>query len=174
MREYPDSLLVQIEIDDYSNYGELIQKIDIISCKEKTAYFQLENDSIFKNLVALHNCSTDNSIVDYSLRNIIGINNDSIIVNRNIKTKFDKIDSILKLHYLNYGKDWDYSANPEKAAIMFYADSITDIKKIKKKFNRITESYLKFVPLEKDSIKLKIIFQDYPMELWPIPPLPKK
>ena len=172
--DFPDSLIVSINVEKYNKYEKLIEEIDSISCTEKIPFVEIETDSTIFNLLAYHICSEEHLIADYKTRNIIGLNNDSILINKDLEFSIDSLDTILKKQYLNYGKDENFSVSPEKAVLFFYSDLDTDNRIIKERILKIINGYLNIRSKETDSIKLKIAFEFYPLRFLDAPPLPEK
>ncbi|MGM0934191.1 MAG: hypothetical protein ACQEWD_12175 [Bacteroidota bacterium] len=167
------SKLVFHRLESFDNYQSLFKAIDSVTCADKKPVLQFENKKYKFNLIALAHCSEANSVVDYRLKNVIGINNDSIIVNREIKTTVADLREIMAKHYLNYGKNSDYSERPEKAVINLYLEPKTDTGKIENLLEKIATEFYDLKKGEDDNFRLMILFKDYPMEIFPIPPMPE-
>ena len=172
--DFPDSLIVSIDVEKHPIYEKLIEEIDSISCTEKIPFIEIETDSTIFNLLAYHICSKEQLIADYKTRNIIGINNDSIVINKDLEFDINSLETILKKQYLNFGKDEDFAISPEKAVLFFYNDLDTNNKIVKKRLLRIINRYLSISKNNTDSIKLRIAFEFYPLKFVEAPPLPKK
>ena len=167
-----DSLLTNIQLDSIENYGELTKILDRITCSGKTPVLKFSNEKSEFNLIVFKMCSETNIVADYSTRNVIYIQNDSIIVNNKIEKPFDSLKTILKKHILNSKNISDYSINIEKALIFYYQDSLYNKEKIKAQLIKITTEFNQLNEKNGDSLPLKIKMRNYPYIRIEAPPFP--
>lgn len=169
-----DSLLVDIYLDSINNYGELIEIANQISCDLKNPVIKFNNDKSEFNLIAWKYCSESNDIVCYSERNVISIENDSIIINYDITQSIDSLKNILENHILNPKKLDDYSQNVDKSIIQFYQDDSFDNKRIKEQLITLVSEFNTLNAKNGDSLPLNFFLMDYPYIRVKPPPLPKE
>ena len=126
-----DSLLSKIYLDSIKNYGELNSIADRIACDGKNPLLKFSNDSSEFNLIVYKECSESDDIVDYSIKNVISIENNSIIINDEIEKPMDSLKTVLANHILNPKKEFDFSQNIEKALIFYFQDSLYKTEKLR-------------------------------------------
>jgi len=168
-----DSLLTKIYLDSIKNYGELNRIADRIACDGKNPLLIFSNDSSEFNLIVYKECSESNDIVDYSIKNIISIENNSIIINDEIEKPMDSLKTVLGNHILNPKKEFDFSQNIEKALIFYFQDSLYKTEKIKKQLIKLATEFNELNQKNGDNLPLKIKLSDYPYLRIETPPLPK-
>ncbi len=169
-----DSILTKIDLDSIKNYGELIKIADRITCNGKTPVLKFKSNETEFNFLVFKMCTESNIIADYSGRNVISIENNTVIINDQIEKPLDSIKSILRNHILNPEKQTDYSQNIEKALIFYYQDSTFRKEDIKKQLIKIASEFNELNWKNGDSLPLKIKLNDYPFIRiqMPIPPPP--
>ena len=162
--------IANIYLDSLNTYSDLFLAIESIACKNKLPILEFENEKSKFNLTPIFSCSERMIISCYKSRNVIFINKDSIIINRNYKVEFDSIKSILGRHLLNEKKESIFSNSTNKAFIEFYQNPNTNIKITRKKLIRIANEFNELNKNNGDTLNLKIIFKDYGfINLAPIP-----
>ncbi len=171
-----DSTLTKIYLDSIKDYGELIKIADRIACNGKLPVLKFSSDKNDFNLLVFKMCSESNIIADYSGKNVISIENNTVIINDQIEKPFDSLKTVLRNHILNPQKQSDYSQNIDKALIFYYQDSLFGKEEIKKQLIKITTEFNELNRKNGDSLPLKIKLSDYPyirIEM-PIPPPPNE
>ncbi|MBO3118082.1 hypothetical protein J4050_15120 [Winogradskyella sp. DF17] len=169
---YPRSLkneVLKYDINDSFVNDNLITK-DLKEITKKpqnnVPYFKIEDDSTI-NYVQLalfwnsHSKYFDN----------LHINSDSIWFKGN--HSLGKLDSILPLHYFNYGKLHYASKNPQRASIMIKVDTTSKLKDLETKYSKILNSYKKSIEGKNDSTDL-LIKWNFLNFISPPPPPPSK
>ena len=169
----PDSLLTKIYLDSIENYGELNRTVDRIACDGKNPLLIFSNDSTEFNLIVYKECSESDDIADYSIKNVISIENNLIIINDEIEKPMDSLKTVLENHILNPKKEFDFSQNIEKALIVYFQDSLYKTEKIKKQLIKLATEFNELNQKNGDSLPLKIKFSDYPYLRIEIPILSK-
>ncbi|MEM0518682.1 MULTISPECIES: hypothetical protein [Aequorivita] len=167
-----DSSLIKIYLDSIENYGELTKIADKIACDVKEPLLRFGNEKTDFNLIIYKECSESNDIVDFSGRNVISIENETIIINDEIEKPFDSLKSVLENHILNPKKVFDYSTDIEKALIMYYQNSSYSSKDIKKQLIQIVTEFNNLNTKHSDSLPLKIKLNEYPYIRIEKPPFP--
>ena len=167
-----DSLLTNIQLDSIENYEELTKILDRITCSGKTPVLKFSNEKYEFNLIVFKICSEANLVADYSKRNVLYIQNDSIIINNEMEKSFNNLKSVLKRHILNPKKESDYSMNVEKAIIFYYQDSLYHKEKIKTQLIKIATEFNQLNKKNGDSLSLKIKMTNYPYIRIETPPFP--
>ena len=169
-----DSILTNIDLDSIENYGELIKIADGIACNGKIPVLRFNSNKTDFNLLVFKMCSESNIIADYSGKNVISIENNTVIINDQIEKPIDSLKSILRNHILNPEKQSDYSQNIEKALIFYYQDNLFEKEEIKKQLVKIATEFNELNRENGGSLPLKIKLTDYPYIRidMPIPPPP--
>jgi hypothetical protein len=145
-----------------------------ISCNKKWVLLVFETDKNKFKFELYKECSESNDIVDYSRRNVISIQMDSIIINDELGVPLDSLKTVLKNHILNPNQELDYSQNIEKALIFYNQDSIFPSQKIKEQLIKISENFNELNTQYGDSLPLKIKLSEYPYIRILTPNLPEK
>ena len=169
-----DSSLVKIYLDSIKNFDELIKIADQIACNGKEPVLKFGNKQTDFNMIIFKECSELNEIVDFSDRNVISIENETILINNETEKPLDSLKSTLKNHILNPKKVFDYSQNIEKALILYYQKSSYSSEKIKSQLIQIATEFNDLNAKHSDSLPLKIKLNDYSYIRIQIPPLPTK
>ncbi len=178
-RPTSDSLKVNIQLSDLSNFNQLFTKIDSVVClgENKRPILIIEKNDTIYNLEAANYCPMNSVIGCYNERYEISIKPDSIYVSIDYIIAIDSLKSILDKHIINENNDYQFSNSPQKAIISFSADSITDIKTIEKTLLNTFEHFNAINARKGDSLPLHIRFEkelwiDYMRSLGPLPPPP--
>lgn len=156
-----DSILTKIYLDSIENYEELTKIADKIACNGKAPVVKFSSNKTDFNFLVFKMCSESNVIADYSGKNVISIENNTIIVNDQTEKPLDSLKSILRNHILNPEKKSDYSQSIEKALIFYYQDNLFDKEKIKKQFIKIATEFNELNGINGDSLPLKIKLSNY-------------
>ncbi len=156
-----DSILTIVDLESIKNYGELIHIADKIACNGKLPVLQFNSNKAHFKLLVFKMCSESNIIADYSRKNVISIENNTIIINDQIEKPLDSLKTVLENHILNTGKQSNYSQNIEKALIFYYQDSLFGKEAIKKQFLKIATEFNELNRKNGDSLPLRIKLSDY-------------
>ena len=103
----------------------------------------------------------------YKSKNILSITSDSILVDKGYP--ISELKWILKRHYTNNGKAYQYADSPERAAIEITLDTNKTAKELKHSLILLTRVFDEVNSEEKESLLIKVIF-DYNRQLPPPPP----
>jgi len=140
---------------------------EIISLDSTNYNFSQITDKIdFQNLILeFSDNKTKKQVIPYNFKfgsfrkkNILGIDYDSIYKENGFS--IDKIDLIMEKHYLNYGKNNEYSDFSKRAVIAIMIDSADSGKKLKDLLIKVTNSYDKLETKSIDTLRL-YIFLNY-------------
>src|SRR5690606_137661 len=157
-----NSNLTKIDLDSIKNYGELIKIADRIACNGKTPVLKFNFNNTDFNFLVFKMCSESNVIADYSGRNVISIENNTVIINDQIEKPLESLKSILRNHILNPENQADYSQNIEKALIFYYQDSMLGKEEIKEQLIKVATEFNELNRKNGESLPLKIKLNDYP------------
>jgi len=164
-----DSTLLYFQLDSLKNFRELINKIDLIACENKTPVITFQNENLEYKLIPMNDCSERRRIFDYYDRNVLNIEPDKVIVDNLREYGIDSLSIILRNHYLNENKEPFFSDTPEKAFVQVYVDTISDIGKTKELLIKIMDA---FDEIKGDSLSLGIQFEKYLLSDLSLPPPP--
>ncbi len=163
-----------IFIDSIKNYGELLTEIDKIACQDSIPVINYSNRGERFKLLPWYECSESNIVSCPTFRSRIFIQNDSILTNYEIRHSIDSLDKILERHFLNKGKDFNYSDSPDQAGIEIYFEADVDSKKVKKLLLHVSERFNLLNDKNSDTLYLKVYFRERALTLIPPPPPPPK
>ncbi|WP_291865077.1 hypothetical protein [Maribacter sp.] len=170
--QQPD--FVNIKIDSFKNFGELVKKMQELSCAKKSIGLNFnQNDTIFK-LTGWADCPNSGINSCYFNRNTMVIKNDSV---KNYSGDFDKLkhiknlgNEISKISTINY--HFQYNKNILRPAIIhLYIENSYPIAKTKEVLKQVVKEFKKVnYENEKNFFRYNIIFESY--NLLNIPPPP--
>ena len=168
-----DSSLIKIYLDSIESYGELLKLADQIACEGKEVLLKFGNEQTDFNMIIYKECSKLNDIVDFSDRNVISIENETIIINDESEKPLDSLKAVLANHILNPKKVFDYSQNIEQALILYYQKSSYSSNEIKSQLIQIATEFNDLNAKYSNSLPLKINLNEYPYIRIQIPPISK-
>ena len=133
-----DSLNVELHLDDFGVFQELIDRSEEIICNDSLPVLIIENDSLVKTIYFNNQCPTGAPIL-VRYKNVIEIHNDSVVKNNKFYSK-DSLGIILRGDIENLGKKPELSDSPDKLLI-YISYSVNGIKKIEKTLDILTNEY---------------------------------
>ncbi|MCL6220661.1 hypothetical protein [Zunongwangia pacifica] len=80
------------------------------------------------------------------------------------------LETILKRHLLNNGKDFNYSDSPDRAGIEVYFEEKTKSEEIEDFLINLSERFNQLNKKNADTLYLKIYFRNRPLRMIPVPP----
>lgn len=166
--------LIDLKLDSFKNYGELTSKMDANICNGKTSVLKFSDKKSEFNLIAFQDCSESNISPLYWNRNTINIQNDSIIIDNDLKTHFNSLSTVLKKHLINSNKDDNYSIDKEKAVIFYYQNDLFEIEKVKEQLIKMATEFNELNKKSNDKLSLKIKMKNKPYKKVETPPLPER
>lgn len=124
------------------------------------------------HLLVYKRCRESNEIKDYRTRNVIFVQNDSIIIKNSAHEHFDSLITDITSHIANSSKSAIYFSDAKKALLFHYQDPLFKKEQIKQQllkiaieFNNLNSEYL-------DTLPLNIMLNDYPFISIAAPPMP--
>lgn len=168
-----NSNLSRVYLDSIKNYEELIRILNEISCSNQTPVLKFNNKKSEFRLVVFKDCSESNNSPLYWNRNVINIQNDSIIIDNNFKVHFKNLTTVLKKHLINPNNENNFSANNKKSVIFYYQDGMFEMEKVKEQLLKIITEFNKINKKVENELNLKIKMSDKPYQSIKTPPLPK-
>ena len=160
----------KIFIDSISNYGDLLNEIDKVACQDSVPVIVYSTKEEWYELIPWYECSEYNIISSPTFRSRIFIQNDSILTNFDIRHSIDSLETIFRRHFLNKGKDFNYSDSPAKAGIEIYLKNDIGSKEVKKLLLSVSEEFNNLNEKSSDTLYLNIFFRDSPLKRVPPPP----
>ena len=148
---------VKLNLDNFSNYEELIDSIEILMADQRNviSYIIQNNNFYFFKINSLEE-KGGTTPYHIKLRNLLGISTDSLL--KNDYYSIDSLESFLKKDLLNYGKDNNFSDNPNKFIVSFELDENERILELNKLLIKVFETYNQLKGVDKDTIPLNIYF----------------
>lgn len=129
---------IEVDIDSLANFKEILNVMENIDCRKNYALFKLETENKIFKIQPLQICEDD--IFDYSLREIVYINTDSITVNYELQYPIDSLKMVLNNHLRNPNDDSNYPSSEEQRLISINVDSTKNIIETKKLLLKIINS----------------------------------
>ncbi|WP_194428395.1 hypothetical protein [Psychroflexus planctonicus] len=163
---FDKSLSIQIDINDFNDYGELIKSIEKISCSDSIANLTFTKDNIKKRINVFSFCPEKIPIYDPKHRNTIYFENEKLIKNEKI-FDIDSLNYILENDLKNYGENPKFAESPEKLAIIILDDNNGNLNSITLFLDKLTDIY---DSIDK-SVSLNVMMAEY-IEIPPLPPNP--
>jgi len=160
-----DSLEVEININQFSNWIVLADRTEEIVCNDSLPIIRLTTDKELKTIYFHNVCWDGSSFQGIKQKNVVEIQNELIKKNERI-FPMDSLKSVLRRNIENYGKNPQLAENPNKLAILISYDN--EFQNLPNILNQITKTYEKIT--NKTDINIRLINK----ENFKIPPIPKK
>ncbi len=109
-----DSLSVELIYSQFSNWDELIKRVDEIVCNDSVPKMTLRSNTEVNTIYFHTPCWERHSCLLYFKKNIIRVCNDSIGKPQNVIYPLDSLEGFLKKDIENRGKDPYLSESPDK------------------------------------------------------------
>jgi hypothetical protein len=139
-RKDNDSLSVELNLEKFNNWNELIERTERISCNDSVPKITLKTDKESKIIYFQNPCWEKFACILIKEKNVIIINNNKVIKNSGKPYPLDSLKTILKKDYYNFGKNPSLSDNPEKLLIQISYEK-NEFKNFKKTLKKLTETY---------------------------------
>jgi hypothetical protein len=135
-----DSLGVELELNQFNTWKDLLKRTEIIACNDSTPKITLKTDKELKTIYFRNPCWEDFGCILIRQKNVIEIHNDTINKSDEKFYSLDSLESVIKRDFENNGKNPKLSDNPEK--LLFYVSyNNLESKKLLKTLNKLTEVY---------------------------------
>ena len=134
-----DSLSVELQIENFKNYKELVERVERIKCNDSFPKLVLRKGDEIKSIYFQNFCYENYRCVLIKQRNTIQIYKDSIIKN-DLFYPMDSLVSILKKDLENFGKVESLCDNPEKLFIYISLNKNWS-EKLPYAIDKLTEAY---------------------------------
>jgi hypothetical protein len=135
-----DSLGVELELNRFKNWKELIDRTERISCNDSLPKITIKSGNIIKTIYFQNPCWKDVGCILIKQRNVIEIHNDTINKSDMNFYPLDSLQGVIKRDIENNGKDPDLCDNPEKLLFFVTFDNY-QIEHLSKTLDILTESY---------------------------------
>ena len=157
-----NSNLVQVELNTYASYPDLIQALDSVTCADRTPVIIYQNKSSRFHLIPDHPCPDRAIVYDFKERNRVRITKDSIHTWFS-RTDLDDLSKVVKRHVLNNGTDVQYSESPEKAFFSIQQDSIINIQELERTLILLSEAFNELNHQHGKSLSLNTMIGEKPL-----------
>ena len=167
-----DSLGVELELNQFKTWKELLKRTERIACNDSTPKITLKTENEKKVIYFSNPCWENFGCILIKQKNTIEIHNDTINKNDEIFYPLDSLKNVLKRDIENNGKNPKFSNNAESLLIYVSYDNI-EIEKLIKTLDKLTQDYEKIT--NKRDIRIWLnerIKFDYSKT--PIPPEPEE
>ncbi len=148
---------VQLEVNQFKNWDDLIKRTEQIVCQDSIPYINLKTSKKLKTIYIESHCWEKDSNLMIKERNVLEIKNNSIYKNNAEPLPLDSLESLLKRDIFNNGKNKNLSENSEKLKVFIYYNN-DKFKTLPNTLNQLTETYLKIT--DKTNINIWIIDKD--------------
>ncbi|MDX6748161.1 hypothetical protein SHK09_15290 [Polaribacter sp. PL03] len=169
-RKNCDSLSVELNLEKFNNWNELIERAERISCNDSVPKITLKTEKISKTIYFQNPCWEKFACILIKEKNVIVINNNKVIKNSEKFYPLDSLKTILKKDYYNFGKNPSLSDNPEKLLIQISYEK-NEFKNFKKTLKKLTETYEEIAKNRNINIWLNERIETIPITK-PPPPIP--
>jgi hypothetical protein len=163
-----DSLGVELNVNNFENWNELINRIEKIVCNDSIPKITLTTDSEIKTIYFRNTCSKEDSFRIIKTKNVIAIYNNKISKNNESGIPLDSLENVLRKDIDNNGKNLDLSESSEKLTIFIQYDDKSEFNNLPNILNQLTETYYRIT--NKTDLKILLIDENY----FSPPPRPKE
>ncbi|WP_198913926.1 hypothetical protein [Tenacibaculum finnmarkense] len=169
-RKDNDSLSVELNLKEFNNWNELIERAERISCNDSVPKITLKTENILKTIYFQNPCWENFGCILIKEKNVIEIHNNKISKNSGELYSLDSLKNILKRDFENNGKNPSLSDNPEKLLIQIsYAKN--EFKNFEKTLQKLIETYEEIAKKRNINIWLNEKIEIIPLTK-PPPPIP--
>jgi hypothetical protein len=164
-----DSISVNLSLDEYKTYKELIDRFQQISCSERIPKITIENDSVIRKIYFASFCDESTTPIIKN-KNVIEIYDDKIYRGYGLELlPLDSANNYVEKNLKNFGKVDNLSESPDK--LFFIIDSND-----RSKLNKLENNLLKLIKVfdevgGNNRLNLLIMQRELPP---PPPPAPEK
>jgi|SRR5690554_660505 len=139
----PDDIkrVIEINIQDFSSYEQLVDRIEQVVCNDSVPAFKIESDSTYKTIYTINPCWDLYACILIYQRNVMMIINDSIITYFNSIKPIDSLATLLKAQIQNFGKSEYHAERLDKLIFTIEQDSL-DAKRLTRILDDLTSIYL--------------------------------
>ena len=161
-----DSLGVELEINGFKTWKDLLNRTDRIACNDSTPKITLNTDKEIKTIYFRNPCWENYGCILIKQKNTIEIHNDTINKSDENFYQLDSLESVIRRDFENNGKNPKFSDNPEKLLFYVSYDNF-EPEKLIKTLDKLTRAYEKIT--NKSDIKIWLNEKFY---FPPPPPMP--
>jgi hypothetical protein len=169
-RKDNDSLSVELNLKEFNNWNELIERAERISCNDSVPKITLKTENILKTIYFQNPCWENFGCILIKEKNVIEIHNNKISKNSGELYSLDSLKNILKRDFENNGKNPSLSDNPEKLLIQISYDK-NEFKNFEKTLEKLIETYEEIAKKRNINIWLNEKIEIIPLTK-PLPPIP--
>lgn len=169
-RKDNDSLSVELNLKEFKNWHELIERAERISCNDSVPKITLKTENILKTIYFQNPCWENFGCILIKEKNVIEIHNNKISKNSGELYSLDSLKNILKRDFENNGKNPSLSDNPEKLLIQISYDK-NEFKNFEKTLEKLIKTYEEIAKKRNINIWLNEKIEIIPLTK-PPPPIP--
>ncbi|GAA4970192.1 hypothetical protein [Algibacter aquimarinus] len=162
-----DSLGVELNVNNFENWIDLINRIEIIVCNDSIPKITSTTDREIKTIYFRNTCLKEDSFRIIKTKNVIEIYNNKIFKNNKSGLPLDSLENVLRKDIENNGKNLDLSESSEKLTICIQYDDKNEFNNLPNILNQLTETYYRIT--NKKDLKILLINENY----FSPPPRPK-
>lgn len=162
-----DSLGVELNVSNFKNWRDLINRTEKIVCNDSIPRITLTTDSEIKTIYFRNTCSKEDSFRIIKTKNVISIYNNKISKNLESSIPLDSLENVLRRNIENNGENLELSESPEKLTVCIQYDDKNNFKNLTKTLKQLTETYYQIT--NKTDLKILLIDENY----FSPPPRPK-
>jgi hypothetical protein len=153
--KHNDSLGVELNIEQFNNWSELVERADQIVCNDSIPKITLNTNNEIKTIYFYNDCwEVDPHII--KSKNVIEILNDTIF-KPNLKSfPLDSLESVLENDINNNGLNPKLSENSNKLVISISYDKKNNFDRLHQNLDELTEQYYKIT----NSTEIKVWLTD--------------
>lgn len=163
-----DSLGVELALNKFSNWKDLLERADVIACNDSVPKITLKTKEKLKTVYFHNPCRGRYGCILIYMRNTIEIHNDRINKADEHFYPLDSLENVLRRDIENNGKNPKLSDSPEKLLIYVSYDKDKGVEKLPELLDQLTDAY------ERVSNKTNIRIWLYERFEIPPPPPPRQ
>jgi len=132
-----EALYKEIPLEEYTTYGELLDKIEEVWCNQGVPVIHYQQNGIVKKLHVCSFCEDD--IVEFWERDVIILKHGDIY-KKNIKVNKDSLSLLIRKDLQNDGRDANHARSPDKLSFFIEHNPSTPIEELKETLETLTRA----------------------------------
>lgn len=132
-----EALYKEIPLEEYTTYGELLNKIEEVGCNHGIPVIHYQHAGILKKLHVFAFC--EDEIVEFRERDVIILKHGDIF-KKSTKVNKDSLSLLIRKDLQNDGRDENYARSPDKLTFIIEHNPSTPIEEFKETLNTLTQA----------------------------------